>query len=64
MAQELASEEFFEEEPGEAAGVVAKDAVLLEEIVEDDSEAELLERGEIDGHRFGALRSIAAGHIG
>ena len=38
----LAMEEFFEEEAGEAAGIVAQDAVFLEEIVEDDSEAELL----------------------
>jgi len=64
LAQELASEEFFEEEAGEAARVVAKDTVFLEEIVEDDSEAELLERGKIDGHRFRALRAIAAGHVG
>ena len=31
-------EEFFEEETGEAAGVVAEDAVFLEEIVEDNPE--------------------------
>jgi len=60
----LAMEEFLEEEAGEAAGVVAQDAVFLEEIVEDDAEAELLEGGKIDGHRFGALRAIPAGHIG
>src|SRR5713226_10064573 len=60
----LAVEEFFEEEAGEAAGVVADDAVFLEEIVEDDAEAELLERGKIDGHRFGALRAVATRYIG
>src|SRR6266576_1628957 len=60
----LAMEEFLEEEAGEAAGVVAQDAVFLEEIVEDDAEPELLEGGKIDGHRFGALRAIAAGHLG
>src|SRR5882762_11689016 len=60
----LAVEEFFEEEAGEAAGVMAQDAVFLEEIVEDDAEAELLERGKIDGHRFGALGAVAPGHIG
>ena len=38
----LAAEELFEEEAGEAAGMVAEDAVFLEEIVEDDAEAELL----------------------
>jgi len=43
-------EEFFEEEAGEAAGVVAEDAVFLEEVVEDDAEAEFLEGGEINGH--------------
>jgi len=57
-------EEFFEEEAGEAAGVVAEDAVFLEEVVEDDAEAELLEGGEIDGHGFGALGAVAAGHVG
>ena len=60
----LAVEEFFEEQAGEAAGMVADDAVFFEEIVEDDAEAELLERRKIDGYRFGALRAIAAGHIG
>jgi len=35
----LAAEELFEEEAGEAAGVVAQDAVFFEEIVEDDAEA-------------------------
>src|SRR6266550_4419564 len=60
----LALEEFFQEEAGEAAGVVAQDAVFLKEIVEDDAEAELLERGKIDGHRFGALGAITPGHIG
>src|SRR6266478_1017796 len=56
----LAAEELFEEEAGEAAGVVAEDAVFLEEIVEDDAEAELLEGGKIDGHRFGALGAVAS----
>src|SRR6266513_4167201 len=60
----LALEEFFQEEAGEAAGVVAQDAVFLKEIVEDDAEAELLERGKIDGHRFGALGAVTPGHIG
>src|SRR5712664_4881808 len=60
----LAAEELFEEEAGEAAGVVAEDAVFLEEIVENDAEAELLEGGKIDGHRFGALGAVAAGHVG
>src|SRR5216684_1916935 len=57
-------EEFFEEEAGKAAGVVADDAVFLEEIVEDDAEAELLESGKIDGYRFGALGAVAPGHVG
>src|SRR6266478_4296860 len=60
----LAAEELFEEEAGEAAGVVAEDAVFLEKIVEDDAEAELLEGWEIDGHRFGALGAVATSHIG
>jgi len=45
----------FEEEAGEAAGVVAEDAVFLEEIVEDDAEAELLRAGKIDGHGLGTF---------
>ena len=57
-------EKFLQEQAGEAAGVMADDAVFLEEIVEDDAEAELLERREINGHRFGALRAITSGHIG
>src|SRR5216684_4127799 len=57
-------EEFFEEEAGKAAGVVADDAVFLEEIVEDDAEAELLESGKIDGYRFGTLGAVAPGHLG
>src|SRR5216684_7154791 len=60
----LAVEEFFQEEAGEAAAVVADDGMLLEEIVEDDAEAEFLESGEIDGDRFGALGAIAPGYIG
>src|SRR5712692_2030800 len=57
-------EEFFEEEVGEASSIVAQDAVFLEEIVEDDAEAELLERGKIDGHGFSALGAVAPGHVG
>ena len=57
-------EEFFEEEAGEAIGVVADDAVFFEEIVEDDAEAELLERREIDGDGLGALGAVAAGDFG
>jgi hypothetical protein len=32
-------EEFFEQEAGEATGVMAEDAVFLEEIIEDNPEA-------------------------
>jgi hypothetical protein len=39
----LGAEEVFEEETGEAAGVVADDGVLLKEVVEEHAEAELLE---------------------
>lgn len=56
-------EEFFEEQTGEAAGVVAEDTVFFEEIIEDDAEAELLERGEVDDDGLGALRAVAAGDI-
>src|SRR5260370_6229128 len=60
----LATEEFVEEEAGEGSGVVADDAVLFEEIVEDDAEAEILEGGKIEEYGFGALRAVAAGHVG
>jgi len=43
---------------------VADDAVLFEEIVEDHAEAKLLEREEINGDRFSALRAIAASNVG
>ena len=56
--------EFFEEEAGETASVVSEDAVFLEEIIEDDAEAELLEVREIDGDWFGTLRTITASDIG
>src|SRR5713226_8743255 len=60
----LAMEEFFEKEAGEAGGVVADDAVFLEEVVEDHAEAELLKDGKINGHRFCTLRTITPSHIG
>jgi len=60
----LGAEEFFEEEAGEAASVVADDGVFLEEIVEDDAEAELLEGRNVGGDRFGALRAIAPRDFG
>src|SRR5437867_11548437 len=60
----LVAEELFEEETGETTGVMAEDPVFLEEIIEDDAEAELLERGEVDSNGFGASRAITTGHVG
>ena len=40
------------------------DAVFFEEIVEDDAEAELLEREEINGNGLSTLRAIAASDVG
>src|SRR6266566_7649827 len=57
-------EELFEEEAGKAARVVANDGVFLEKIVEDDAEAELLQRGEIDRYRFSALGAVAPCNFG
>jgi hypothetical protein len=57
----LAAEEFFEEEAGKVAGVVAEDAVFFKEIIEDDAETKLLEGGKVDNHGFGSLSAIAAG---
>src|SRR5260370_27741584 len=47
----LATEEFFEEQAGEASGVVAGDAVLFGGIVEDVAEAQLF-----GGRRSGVNR--------
>src|SRR6266481_6951081 len=60
----LVMEELFEEEAGEAAGMVADDGVFLEEIVEDDAEAQLLEGGKVDGDGLGPLEAVTPGHIG
>ncbi len=60
----LRAEEFFQEEAGKAAAIVADDGVFLEEIVEDDAEAELLEGRNVGGDRFGALRAIAPRDFG
>jgi hypothetical protein len=39
---------FFEEQAGEALGIVADDGVLLKEVIEDDAEAKLIQLGEVD----------------
>ena len=54
-------EEFFEQELREGGGIVAKDAMLFEKIIEDDAVAEFLERVEIDRDGFRSLRAIALG---
>ena len=54
----------FEEEAGEAAGVMAEDAVFFEEIVKNCAKAEALEFRQIDDHGFGALLAIAPGNFG
>lgn len=65
LAAALAGEEeFFEEEPGEEGGVVADDAVLFEEIVGDDANAELKEFFAIEADGSGVLGAIAAGDVG
>src|SRR2546427_515419 len=51
MQGTLTMEEFFEEQAREAAGVVAQNAVLLEEVIENNAATEFLENREIDGHR-------------
>src|SRR5260370_34363377 len=53
--------EFFEKEAGKAGGIVADDAVLFEEIVQNDAISELLEVREIDDHGLGALGTITLG---
>jgi len=45
----------------QGGGVVAKDAVLFEQVVEDHTVAEFLEGIEVDGDGLGALGAIAFG---
>src|SRR5260370_3193268 len=53
--------EFFEKEAGEAGGIVADDAVLFEEIVQNDAISELLQVRDIDDHGLSALGTITLG---
>ena len=67
MNLDLVLQEFVEEEAGEARGIVADDAVLLEEFVNDAFEAESLEDFDVIFHGQRALFAIAiedgaAGH--
>jgi hypothetical protein len=57
-------EEFFEEQAREAARVVADDAVLFEEIIENDAKAQFLKFGKINDHGLCALRTVAASNVG
>src|SRR5260370_1651389 len=56
--------EFFEQEAGKASGIVADDAVLFKEIVQNDAIAELLQVGDIDRDWLSALRAVALGDVG
>src|SRR5260370_42492978 len=53
--------EFFEKEAGKAGGIVADDAVLFEEIVQNDAISELLQVRDIDDHGLSALGRITLG---
>jgi hypothetical protein len=55
--------ELFEQEVRDGSRVMSEDAVLFEEIVEDDAIAKFLERVKIDRYRLGALGAIAPGNI-
>ena len=59
-----AVEEFFEDEPSEAARIVADDTVDLEKVVEDDAVAKFLHLREVDGDGRSALAAVALGNIG
>ncbi len=54
-------EELFEEELGEGGGVMSKNPVFFDEVVEDDAVPEFLEGVEVDGDRLSALGVIALG---
>ena len=53
-------QEFVDEETAQARGIVANDAVFLEEIVADDAQSELQKLVAIQAHLFGVLRAIPA----
>src|SRR5712664_3586928 len=53
--------EFFEKEAGKAGGIVADDAVLFEEIVQNDAVSELRQVRDIDDHGLSALGTITLG---
>jgi hypothetical protein len=57
-------DKFFEEEAGQAGGIVADYAVFFEKIVQNDAVAELLELRDIDRNRFGALSVVTLGDSG
>jgi hypothetical protein len=57
-------EELFEEETGEEAGVVADDAMLFEEIIADDANAELEELVAVEAHGVGIFGAITARNVG
>src|ERR1700674_2055742 len=57
-------EEFFEEQARKPPRVVPNDAVFLEEIIQDNAEAELLKHREIDHDGFSTLRAVAPSHSG
>jgi len=56
-----ANEEFLEKELSQSGRIVANDAMLLEEIIEHDAIAELLQVGDVDCDGLGALRAVALG---
>jgi len=53
-------EEFFEEKTGEAGGVVADDAVLLEQIAGDEANFPTEDFVAVEADRFGALGAVTA----
>ena len=57
-------EELVDQQAGEASGIVADDAVLLEEIVVEQAHVHFGNIGAIDLHGFGAFGAIAAGDLG
>ncbi len=56
-------QELFQDEARQPLGVVAQHAVFLDEIIEEDTVTEILQRGKVRGDGRGAFGAIAASHF-
>jgi hypothetical protein len=54
---------FFQQKARETSWVVPNDAMLFEQIVEHNAVPKLLQVGDVDRHRLGALGTVALGDL-